>query len=146
MVPVPSRQSLYLKPPAGYIRSDLTDSSLVADRIGAWRRKCAEHLRCTDYSKCILACDALACKPSVEVTRDALSGLDSSDFDRGCDLLESLTSSRAAFQAFLRGHWDKGLTSAFVYQVHPLNPKLPPFLIFAEPGVDGKARAHQVEA
>jgi hypothetical protein len=124
----------------------LTNFSLVADRLHTQRRKCTDHLRCTDYPRCILACDALACEPSVDVTRDGLSGLDSSYFDLGCGLLESLISSRAAFQEFLQGHWDKILTSAFVDQVHPLNPKLPPLLIFAEPGMDGKARGHQVEA
>jgi hypothetical protein len=145
IVPLPSRQSFYSKPPMGYTRSDLTNFSLVADRIHAWRKTCGEDVRCTDYPRCILACDALACKPSVEVTRDGLHGLDSTDFDLGCDLFESLTSSRVAFQEFVQGHWDHVVTAAFVFQVQPLNPKLASFLVFAEPTVDGKARPQQVE-
>jgi hypothetical protein len=145
VIPLPSRQSLCRNPPVGYERSDLTELSLVLDRVRKWRASLGEAVRSTDCPRCILACDALVCKPNVEVTADALSGLDARDFDLDGDLLESLTSSAKTFQEFIQGHWDHVLTAAFVFQVQPLNPKLRPFLIFAQAARDGKARAEQVE-
>jgi hypothetical protein len=41
---VPSRQALSQRPPSSYIRSDLTDFSLVVERVGHGATVCAEKL------------------------------------------------------------------------------------------------------
>jgi hypothetical protein len=51
------------------------------------------------------------------IVHQGLAGLDVSDLDLSYDLLESLTSSSAAFQEFMGQHWDQVLHSAFVHQV-----------------------------
>jgi hypothetical protein len=103
-------------PPDGYARSDLTDIDLVLERARAWRNG-LEGLPSQACPRCILACDALACKPAVEVTPDGLSDLDAQDFDMDTDLLEWLTLARKEFQEFLEGHWDHMFTAAFVFQI-----------------------------
>jgi hypothetical protein len=145
-IPLPSRQSLCRKPPERYERSDLTDFDLVIDRVRKWRSGIAGKLSTsTTCPRCILACDALGFKPSVEVTPDGVTGLDVNDFDFNYDLLESLTSSAESFREFVEGNWDKVIESAFVFQIQPLNPNLSPFVVYAQPKVDGKARHEQVE-
>jgi hypothetical protein len=139
VIRIPSRKSLATKPPDVYARSDLTDIGLVLERVRAWRNG-LEGLPNQACPRCILACDALACKLAVEVTPDGLSGLDAQDFEMDADLLERLTSSRKGFQEFIEEHCDHVLTAAFVFQIQPLNPGLQPFLIFAQPAKDGKAR------
>jgi hypothetical protein len=103
VIRIPSRQSLAAKPPDGYARSDLTDNDLVLERVRAWG-KGLEGLPSQAYPGCILSCDALACKPAVDVTPDGLLGLDAGDFDMDADLLERLASSRKEFQEFVQGH------------------------------------------
>jgi hypothetical protein len=93
-----------------------------------------------DYPGCILACDALACKRDVEVTARGFKGLDASDFDFDGELFESLLSSRKAFLDFVKTHWDRVLHAAFVFQIQPLDPDLPAFLVYAQAAADGKAR------
>jgi hypothetical protein len=123
VIRIPSRRSLAAKPPDGYARSDLTDIDLVLERVRAWHNE-LEGLPSQACPRCILVCDALACKPAVEVTPDGLSGLDVRDSDMDADLLERLTSSRKEFQEFLEGNWDRVVTTAFVFQIQPLNPGL----------------------
>jgi hypothetical protein len=142
VIRIPSQQSLAAKPPDGYARSDLMNIDLVLERGRAWRKE-LEGLPSQVCPTCILACDALACKPAVEVTPDGLSGPDAWDFDLDADLLERLTSSRKEFQEFVEGHRDYVLTVAFVFQIQSLNPGLQPFLIFTQPTKDGKARGDQ---
>jgi hypothetical protein len=79
----------------------------------------------------------------VAVTSDRIVGLDSSSFDFDRDLFESFTSSGAAFREFVEGDSDHVFTAAFVYQIQPLDPSLEPFLVYAEPATDGKARTEQ---
>jgi hypothetical protein len=139
VIRIPSRQRIAAKPPDWYARSDLKGIDLVLERMRAWRNA-LEGLPSQACPRCILACDALACKPAVQVTPDGSSGLDAQDFDMDPDLLERLTSSRKEFQEFVEGHWDHVLTAAFVFQIQSLNPGRQPFLIFAQPANDGKAR------
>jgi hypothetical protein len=84
VIRIPSWQSLAARPPDGYARSDLTDVDLVLGQVRAWRNG-LEGLPSQACLRCILACDALACKPAVEVRPDGLSGLDSRDFDMEAD-------------------------------------------------------------
>jgi hypothetical protein len=144
---LPSRKSLSRNPPAGSEWSDSTYISLVLDRVQKWHTAMGKeaNLHSTVFPRCILACDARACKPSVEVTPDGLLGFHSNDFDFDCDLLESLTSSPDAFRDFVHRHWDRMLTAAFVFQIQPLDPRLRPFLTFAQPARDGKAREEQAD-
>jgi hypothetical protein len=60
-------------------------------------------------------------------------------------LLESLTASCECFLEFIERHWDKVIQCAFVFQIQPLNPERSPFVIYAQPAVDEKARHSQVE-
>jgi hypothetical protein len=46
-----------------------------------WRRSLRGTIEHTNRPRCILACDALAYRPSVEVTGHGLKELDVSDFD-----------------------------------------------------------------
>jgi hypothetical protein len=69
--------------------------------------------------------------------------MDARDFDMDADLPERPTSSPKEFQESVEGHWDHVLTAPFVFQIQPLNPGLQPFLIFAEPAKNGKARGDQ---
>jgi hypothetical protein len=87
-----------------------------------------------------MPCDALACKPRVEVTTRGLKGINVSDFDFDCDLVDSLLASCKGFLDFLKTHWDGILHAAFVFQVQPLGPDLRPFIALARPAADGKAR------
>jgi hypothetical protein len=50
-------QSLYLKLPDGWARSDLTDLSLVLERVRRWCSSLTGKIPSTDYPGCILACD-----------------------------------------------------------------------------------------
>jgi hypothetical protein len=145
-VPLPSRQALRRAPPIDHICSDLTDYALAGGRAHQWRLSVTSIIGGTAYPRCILACDALACVPSIEVTSEGIQGLDLNDLDLSFDLLEGLTSSSEEFRAFVQGHWDRVLHAAFVYQVQPLDPHLSPFVIYAQPARDGKARDAQTEA
>jgi hypothetical protein len=144
-ISLPSRQSLCRKPPEGYERSDLTDLSLITDRIRRWRSSISGKLSTSTFCPVRFACAALAFKLSIEVTPDRITGLDVCDFDFNSDLLESLPSSSESFQEFVEGHWDKLFGSAFVFHIQPLNLNFPPFVIYAQPAVDGKGRHLQVE-
>jgi hypothetical protein len=76
----------------------------------------------------------------VEVKRSGVNGVNVSDFKSGHGLFESLPSSPRAFLDFVNTHWDRVLHVAFVFQIQPLNPESRPFLVFVQPGADGKAR------
>jgi hypothetical protein len=80
----------------------------------------------------------------VEVTSRGLKGLDVRDFDFDCELFESLLSSSTAFLDFIHTHWDRVLHAAFVFQIQPLDPDLEPFIVYAHPAADGKAREDHV--
>jgi hypothetical protein len=116
VIRIPSRQSLATKPPDGYARYDLTDIDLVLDLVRA-RCNGLEGFPSQACPRCILVCDALVCKPAVEVILDGLPGLDARDFDMDTDLLKRLTSSRKKFQEFMERYWDHVLTAAFVFQI-----------------------------
>jgi hypothetical protein len=77
------------------------------------------------------------------VNSQELAGLSVSDLDLSYDLLESLTSSSAAFQEFVGQHWDQVLHSAFGYQVQPLDLELELSVILVQPARDGKAKDPQ---
>jgi hypothetical protein len=139
--PVPSRQALSQKPPSGYARSDLTDANLIVERVRAWRSLLRGKIGSKECPRCVLARDALACKPAVEVTSRGLRGLDDSDFDFDCGLFESLLSSPTAFLDFVHTHWDRVLHAAFVVQIQPLDPDLEPFIVYAQTAADGKGRS-----
>jgi hypothetical protein len=51
----------------------------------------ARKIRRQGLLRCILACDALACNPSVKVTAGGLKGIDVNDFDFDCDLATHLS-------------------------------------------------------
>jgi hypothetical protein len=84
VIRIPYQQNLAAKPRDGYARSDLTDIDLGLERVRS-RSSGREGLPSQPRSRCILACDALACKPVVEVTPDGLSGVDARDFDMDAD-------------------------------------------------------------
>jgi hypothetical protein len=92
-IPSPSRQTLCGRPPVGYSRSHLINMEVATVRVRAWRSGVSDRVRGTDCPRWTLACNALACKPSVEVAKDTLTGLDVTDFDLNHELLEFLTSS-----------------------------------------------------
>jgi hypothetical protein len=142
---VPSRQDLSQRPPSNYLRSDLTDFSLVAERVRTWRNNLRGEIGHKDCPRWILACDALACKPNVRKTTGGLKGIDVSDFDFECDLFDSLLASRKGFLDFVKTHWDRVHHAAFVFQVQPLDPDLRPFIALAQPAVDGKEREQHAQ-
>jgi hypothetical protein len=86
---VASRQTLSQSHPSNYVRSDLTNFSLVVEWVGTWRNNRRGKIHHKDCPRCILACDALACKPSAEVTAGGLKSIDVSDFDFDCNLFDS---------------------------------------------------------
>jgi hypothetical protein len=114
-IPVPPRQSLSAHPPSGYFHSDLTDFSFVAERVCIWRHSLRGTIEYNNQPRCILARDALAYRPNVEVTGHRLKGLDVSDFNFEDRLFESLPSSRKPFLDFVKTHWDQVLHAAFVF-------------------------------
>jgi hypothetical protein len=67
-VSVPSRQALSQKPPFNCVRSDLIDFSLVVERVRALRNNLRGKIGRKDCPQYILACNALTCKSSIEVT------------------------------------------------------------------------------
>jgi hypothetical protein len=115
----------------GYERSDLVDISLGPNRIRKSRASLGDQIENTQFPRSILACDVLACRASVELTPDEIFGLNAGDFDLIGDFLEFLNSSPAAFREFMEGNWDHVRIAAFVFQIQPLRPELPPFLIFS---------------
>jgi hypothetical protein len=139
-IPLPSRQALSQKPPSGYARSDLTDKDLIVERVRAWRNALQGKIGHKECPRCVLACDALACKPSVEVTSGRLTGIDVSDFEFDDELFERILSSSQAFMDFVHTNWEAVLHAVFVFQIQPLDPELEPFIVYAQPRVDGKAR------
>jgi hypothetical protein len=92
-----------------------------------------------------LGCDALAYKPTVEVTASGLRGMDVSDFDFDSELSESLLASPKAFLDFVKAHWDRVLHAVFVFQIQPLDPEFWPFLVFVQPAAHGKAREQRAQ-
>jgi hypothetical protein len=87
-----------------------------------WRHSLRGTIEDNNRPQCILACNALDCRPSVEVISHRLKGSDVIDFDFEDRLFESLPSSRKAFLDFVKTHWDQVLQAAFVFQVQPLEP------------------------
>jgi hypothetical protein len=144
-LPLPSRQALCCNPPKGYEPSDLTDPNLIAKRIKEWRRRaCAGGYRWEKYPRCVIASDALAFRPSVEVTNEKLTGVDLTDLEFDGDVLQELTSSSTAFADFVSVHWKSILHAAFVYQLQPLDPNLDTCVLFVHGAPDGKARAREL--
>jgi hypothetical protein len=92
-----------------------------------------------------LACDALAFKPTVEVTDEEITGLDLANFELDYDLLESPPGSSSAFPEFVQGHEDDVFQSALIFQIQQLRHDLAPVMVCAESGTDDKARAPEVE-
>jgi hypothetical protein len=78
---LPSCQALSQRLPSGYIRSDLTDFSLVVARVRAWRNNLGGKIPHGKCPRCVLAC-----KPSVEVSAGGLRGIDASDFEFDSDV------------------------------------------------------------
>jgi hypothetical protein len=142
---VSSRQALSQRFPFNYPRLDLTDFPLVVERVRTWRNNLPRKIAYKDCPRCILACDALACKSSVEMTAGGLKDIDVSDFDFDCELFGSLLVSRKGFLDFAKTRWDRVLHAAFVFQVQPLNPDLRPFIALAQPAADGKAREQHTQ-
>jgi hypothetical protein len=101
---LPSRQALSPRPPSGYVRSDLTDFSLGIARVRVWRNNRRGKIPHGTCAWCVLACDALACKSSVEVTAGGLGGIDASDFEFDSELSESLLASPKPFLDFIKTH------------------------------------------
>jgi hypothetical protein len=123
----------------------LTDFSLVVERVRSWRNNMHGKIGYKDCPRCILACDALACKPSVEMTAGGLKGIDVSDFDFNCDFFDSLLTSRKGSLDFVKTQWDRVVHAVFVFQVQPLDPDLPSFIALAQPAADGKAREQHAQ-
>jgi hypothetical protein len=123
----------------------LTDFSLLIQRVRTWHNSLHGKIGHKDCPRCILACDALACKPSVEVTAGGLKGLDVSDFDFDCDLFDSFLASRKGLLNFVKTHWDRVLHAAFVFQVPPPDPALRFFITLVQPATDGKARKQHTQ-
>jgi hypothetical protein len=140
-----SYHALSQRPPSGYVRSDLTGLSLVVARVRAWRNNLRGKIPHGKCPRCALACDALACKPSVEVAAGGLGGTDVRDFDFESELSESLLASPKAVLDFTKTHWDRVLQAVFVFQIQPLDPDFRPFLVFAHPAADGKAREQHTQ-
>lgn len=42
-------------------------------------------------------------------------------------------------------HWDKAIKNAFGYQIQPLDPRIPCFMVFVEAAADGKAKDNERE-
>jgi hypothetical protein len=101
---VPSRQALSQRPPFNYVWSDLTDFSLMVERVRTWRNNLRRKIDQKDCPPRILACDALACKSSLEVTVGGLEYIDVSDFDFDYDLFHSLLPFREGFLDFVKTH------------------------------------------
>jgi hypothetical protein len=142
---VPSRHALSQKIPFNNVRSDLTDFSLVVERVRTWHSNLRGEIGHKDRARCTLARDALACKPSAEVTTGGLKGIDVSDFDFDCDLFESLLTSRKGFLDFVKTHWNQDLCAAFVFQVRPFDPPPRHFIALAQPTTGGKAREQRAQ-
>jgi hypothetical protein len=85
---VPSRQVFSQRHPSNYVRSGLTDFSLVVERVRTWCNNLGGKIGHRDCPRCIPACDTLACKSSVEVAAGGLKGTDVTDFDFDCDLFD----------------------------------------------------------
>jgi hypothetical protein len=51
--------------------------------------------------RCVLACDALACRSNVEVTSERLKGMDMSDVDLDGELFQSFLAISKAFLDFV---------------------------------------------
>jgi hypothetical protein len=141
---LPSRQTLESYNPSNFNRSDLRNASLIVPRIRQWFRSIG-WLTQDDNPRCILACDALSFKPAVTINGTQIEGLDITDFDMDQALLNSITTNAHEFMNFVEGHWNSVLQSAFVYQIQPLNPKLPTLILFASARPDGKARKGELD-
>jgi hypothetical protein len=112
-----SRQALSQRSPSNYVRSDLTEFSLVVERVWTWCNNLSGKIGRLNCPRCILACDALACKSSVEVTARGLKDIDVSDFDFDCDLFDSLLASHKGFLDFVK-------TTGIEFSTRPLFPRL----------------------
>jgi hypothetical protein len=142
---VPSRQALSQMPPSNYVWSDLANSSLMIERVRTWRNSLRGKIGHKDCPRCILACDALACEPSVEVTAGGLKDIDVSDFDFDCDLFDSVLASRKGLLDFMKTRWNRVLHVQFVFQVQPLDRDLRLFIALAQPAAGGRAREQQAQ-
>jgi hypothetical protein len=91
-------------PPSNYVPSDLIDFSLVVERVRTWCNNLRGKIFHKDCPRCIPACEALACKLSVEATAEGLKDIGVSEFDVDCDLFDSLLASRKEFVGFVKTH------------------------------------------
>jgi hypothetical protein len=104
----------------------------VVERVRTWHNNLRGKIGNKDCPRRILACEALACKPSVEVTAGRLKSID--------DSLDLLLASRKGFLEFVKTHWDRVLHAAFVFQIQTLDPDFRAFIALVQPAADGKAR------
>jgi hypothetical protein len=142
---VPSRQALSQMSPYNYFWLDLTDFSLMVEWVRTWRNNMPGKIGHNDCLQCILVCDALPWKPSVEETTRSLKDISVSDSGFDCDLFDSLLASRKGFFDFVKTCWYQVLHAAFVFQVQPLGPDLRPFIALAQPAADRKARKQHAQ-
>jgi hypothetical protein len=119
---------------------------LVPDRLRDWRDSVQRKRKGSQlYPGCILACDALAFKPRVEVTDQRITGLDLANSEFHHDRLDAVTRSSAAFCECVQANWDDVFEDTFVFHVQSLRRDLPPVIVYAEPATDGIAQAREVD-
>jgi hypothetical protein len=91
----------------------------VVERVRTWHNNLRGKIGNKDCPRRILACEALACKPSVEVTTGRLKSI--------ADSLDLLLASRKGFLDFVKTHWDRVLHAAFFFPNSTARSRLPTF-------------------
>lgn len=99
----------------------------------------------------ILSVDAICFKPIISITKDGvLTGIenftqsDTDDIFNPDQLFSHYNDDPSQFEAFLRKHWNRAYSAAFVYQLQPLNSGFPSLVLHIQPATDGKAKEEQI--
>lgn len=99
----------------------------------------------------ILSVDAICFKPIISITKDGvLTGIENltqSDTDgifNPDQLFSHYNDDPSQFEAFLRKHWNRAYSAAFVYQLQPLNSGFHSLVLHIKLATDGKAKEEQI--
>ena len=138
-IPFPSRQSLNNRAQTNYIFDVdlLTNISRKHDLIAKYQEK--EHIKGTEEIRAILAVDALSFHKEVYIDkRGIVRGLVNDEIVNE-QAMKEISDKYDEIEKFIKSRANVTISNAFVYQVQPLDPSHPSFVLHIIPSTQGKA-------
>lgn len=142
----PSAQSLYNKYSSviNEARDELLDLNHLNSILHTWRN--SNKIKYDRHINVALSVDAISFKPRISIDpTGVVKGLTES-LIISAEEFQEMKKDKQNFAAFISSHFGDAITSAFVYQIQPLNGCYNNVLAYIEPAANGKADEKQIES